>query len=129
MVTGEDISTLRFKVIRQYKQLLFMGREYPYAGSLQQSVRANVLANRILTFSRGYRYFRENLHAGFKKNAGLTDVKEIEQKLKFAEYIERGIWYIDGNCDKFITKCDNRNCCVVLRTEISRIETTILRQR
>ncbi|KAK9495342.1 hypothetical protein V1508DRAFT_348948 [Lipomyces doorenjongii] len=69
MVTGEDISTLRFKVIRQYKQLLFMGREYP----------------------RGYGYFRENLHAGFKKNAGLTDVKEIEQKLKFAEYIEREI--------------------------------------
>ncbi|KAK9390292.1 hypothetical protein V1515DRAFT_528026 [Lipomyces mesembrius] len=69
MVPGKDISTLRFKVIRQYKQLLFMGREYP----------------------RGYRYFRENLHAGFKKNAGLTDAKEIEQKLKFAEYIEREI--------------------------------------
>ncbi|KAK9318452.1 hypothetical protein V1522DRAFT_392836 [Lipomyces starkeyi] len=86
MVTGED---MRFKVIRQYKQLLFMGREYPYAGSIQLSARSSVLANRILAFSRGYRYFRENLHAGFKKNAGLTNVKEIEQKLKFAEYIER----------------------------------------
>ncbi|KAK9237957.1 hypothetical protein V1525DRAFT_376007 [Lipomyces kononenkoae] len=69
MVSRIDTLALRYKVIRQFKQLLLMGREYP----------------------RGYRYFRDNLHAGFKKNAGLTDVKEIEQKLKFAEHIEREI--------------------------------------
>ncbi|KAK9264321.1 growth hormone-inducible soluble protein-like protein [Lipomyces tetrasporus] len=68
-MSGRDISTLRSKVIRQYKQLLFMGREYP----------------------RGYKYFRDKVHAGFKKNADLTDAEEIEQKLKFAEYIEREI--------------------------------------
>ncbi|KAK9464639.1 hypothetical protein V1512DRAFT_212756 [Lipomyces arxii] len=60
---------LRYRVIRQYKQLLFMGREYP----------------------RGYVFFRDRLHAGFMRNANITDEREIEQKLKFAEFIEKEI--------------------------------------
>ncbi|KAK9380851.1 uncharacterized protein V2V93DRAFT_240223 [Kockiozyma suomiensis] len=60
---------LRYKVIRQYKQLLYMGREYP----------------------RGYQFFRDRLHSGFMNNANITDDKQIEQKLRFAEFLEKEI--------------------------------------
>ncbi|KAK7206240.1 ghiso-like protein [Myxozyma melibiosi] len=60
---------LRYRVIRQYKQLLFMGREYP----------------------RGYQFFRDKLHSGFMKNRDLVDASQIEEKLRFAEFIEKEI--------------------------------------
>lgn len=42
---------------------------------------------------RGYQFFRDRLHSGFMNNANITDDKQIEQKLRFAEFLEKGRVY------------------------------------
>ncbi|KAK9476780.1 hypothetical protein V1514DRAFT_284521 [Lipomyces japonicus] len=59
--------SLRYQVLRQYKELLYMGRDYP----------------------QGYKYFRDKLHDGFMKNSALSDSSQILAKLQFGEYMMR----------------------------------------
>ncbi|KAK9462529.1 growth hormone-inducible soluble protein-like protein [Lipomyces oligophaga] len=63
------MSELRYKVIAQYKQLLYMGRDYP----------------------RGYTFFRNKLHAGFMQHADLVSHEDINARLRIAEYIQKEI--------------------------------------
>ncbi|KAK6544262.1 hypothetical protein TWF694_000964 [Orbilia ellipsospora] len=63
------MSTLRYKVLNTYKELLFLGKSYPL----------------------GYTYFRTRCHAAFSKAAGITDEAEIEKKLALAEYVKKEI--------------------------------------
>ncbi|KAK9472539.1 uncharacterized protein V1510DRAFT_417036 [Dipodascopsis tothii] len=63
------MSDLRLRVLRRYKELLYMGRDYP----------------------QGYVFFRDRLHRAFKSKAGLTDHAQIERQLAFTDYIEREI--------------------------------------
>ncbi|RMZ70244.1 hypothetical protein GMOD_00000311 [Pyrenophora seminiperda CCB06] len=58
---------LRHQVIRIYKDLLFMGREYP----------------------QGYDYFRTRLHKAFASQRHLTDEAKIKQGIERAEYVKR----------------------------------------
>ncbi|KAL1587174.1 hypothetical protein WHR41_04313 [Cladosporium halotolerans] len=60
---------LRHEVIRVYKQLLYMGREYPL----------------------GYDYFRPRLHKAFSAKADLQDEAEIRKGLEQAEYVKKEI--------------------------------------
>ncbi|KAK1917130.1 hypothetical protein P3342_011975 [Pyrenophora teres f. teres] len=60
---------LRHQVIRIYKDLLFMGREYP----------------------QGYDYFRTRLHKAFASQRHLTDEAKIKQGIERAEYVKREI--------------------------------------
>ncbi|KAH7558194.1 hypothetical protein BM1_05466 [Bipolaris maydis] len=55
---------LRHQVIRIYKDLLYMGREYP----------------------QGYDYFRTRLHKAFASQRHLTDEAKIKQGIERAEY-------------------------------------------
>ncbi|GAB7361218.1 hypothetical protein MBLNU230_g1281t1 [Neophaeotheca triangularis] len=57
-------SPLRHEVIRIYKELLYMGREYPL----------------------GYAYFRPRLHKAFAAKANLQDEAEIKKGIEQAEY-------------------------------------------
>ncbi|RYO57235.1 hypothetical protein AA0113_g7958 [Alternaria arborescens] len=59
---------LRHQVIRIYKDLLFMGREYP----------------------QGYDYFRTRLHKAFASQKNLTDEAKIKQGIERAEYVKKG---------------------------------------
>ncbi|TGZ84515.1 LYR family protein [Ascodesmis nigricans] len=59
----------RHNVIRIYKELLWLGREYPL----------------------GYKYFRDRLHKAFSARAGLTDPAEIEKGVRLAEYVKKEI--------------------------------------
>ncbi|CAN9136520.1 unnamed protein product [Alternaria alternata] len=63
---------LRHQVIRIYKDLLFMGREYP----------------------QGYDYFRTRLHKAFASQKNLTDEAKIKQGIERAEYVKKGklVW-------------------------------------
>ncbi|CAN9147163.1 unnamed protein product [Alternaria alternata] len=63
---------LRHQVIRIYKDLLFMGREYP----------------------QGYDYFRTRLHKAFTSQKNLTDEAKIKQDIERAEYVKKGklVW-------------------------------------
>ncbi|CAI9638033.1 unnamed protein product [Alternaria burnsii] len=61
--------TLRHQVIRIYKDLLFMGREYP----------------------QGYDYFRTRLHKAFASQKNLTDEAKIKQGIERAEYVKKEI--------------------------------------
>ncbi|GAB7337395.1 hypothetical protein MBLNU457_g2740t1 [Dothideomycetes sp. NU457] len=60
---------LRRQVIQVYKELLFMGKEYP----------------------RGYDYFRPRLHKAFMSKANLTDETEIKKGIAQAEYVKKEI--------------------------------------
>ncbi|CAN6602402.1 hypothetical protein TRVA0_002S01112 [Trichomonascus vanleenenianus] len=58
---------LRRKVLYLYKELLYMGKEYP----------------------QGYDFFRGRLKRAFKNNSGIKDPKEIEKRLEHGEYIKK----------------------------------------
>lgn len=62
-------TTLRYRVIHIYKELLEMGKEYPL----------------------GYDYFRPRLHKAFMSQAHLTDPKKIEEGIQRAEYVKKEI--------------------------------------
>ncbi|KXL44513.1 hypothetical protein M433DRAFT_4964 [Acidomyces richmondensis BFW] len=59
---------LRHEVIRVYKELLFLGREYPL----------------------GYRYFQPRLHNAFMAKAGLQDEEQIRKAIDRAKYVKKG---------------------------------------
>ncbi|GAB7353878.1 hypothetical protein MBLNU459_g4233t1 [Dothideomycetes sp. NU459] len=62
-------SPLRFRVIRIYKELLYLGREYPL----------------------GYDYFRPRLHKAFASKSGLKDENDIKKGIEAAEYVKKEI--------------------------------------
>ena len=62
-------TTLRYQVIRIYKELLYLGREYPL----------------------GYEYFRPRLHKAFSSKANLTNETEIKKGIESAEYVKKEI--------------------------------------
>ncbi|RMY59731.1 hypothetical protein D0863_11833 [Hortaea werneckii] len=57
-------SPLRHQVIRVYRELLYLGREYPL----------------------GYDYFRPRLHKAFMAKSGLQDEEQIRKGIEQAEY-------------------------------------------
>ncbi|RPB21689.1 hypothetical protein L211DRAFT_790283, partial [Terfezia boudieri ATCC MYA-4762] len=57
------------QVIKIYKELLFLGREYPL----------------------GYEYFRPRCHAAFMSNASVTDPAEIQKGIERAEFAKKEI--------------------------------------
>jgi len=61
--------SLRHKVVRIYKELLYLGREYPL----------------------GYTYFRSRLHAAFISKAALSGEDEIAVAIARAEYVKKEI--------------------------------------
>ncbi|KAL0932851.1 complex 1 protein [Colletotrichum truncatum] len=61
---------LRRQVIAIYKELLYLGREYPL----------------------GYDYFRPRLHKAFSANAGLRDEQAIRKGIERAEYVKKGMF-------------------------------------
>ncbi|KZF25031.1 LYR motif-containing protein 5A, partial [Xylona heveae TC161] len=61
--------SLRHQVIRIYKDLLYLGREYPL----------------------GYDYFRPRLHKAFAARAGLTNEEEIKRGIQRAEFVKKEI--------------------------------------
>ena len=65
-------NSLKPAVKRVYKELLYMGREYP----------------------RGYDYFRPRLHGAFASKANLTDENEIKKAIEQAEYLKKGPSFI-----------------------------------
>ncbi|KAI5297825.1 hypothetical protein KEM55_004188 [Ascosphaera atra] len=66
--------SLRHQVLGAYKELLFLGRNYP----------------------AGYQFFRDKLHDGFARQRHLTDEDEIRKKLAGAEYIKKGMHELMG---------------------------------
>lgn len=60
---------LRYQVIRIYKELLYLGREYPL----------------------GYDYFRPRLHKAFSSKANLTSEAEIKKGIESAGYVKKEI--------------------------------------
>ncbi|OCL07826.1 hypothetical protein AOQ84DRAFT_294360 [Glonium stellatum] len=60
---------LRYQVIRLYKELLYMGREYPL----------------------GYDYFRQRLHKAFASQANLRDDEQIRRGIERAEFVKKEI--------------------------------------
>jgi hypothetical protein len=60
---------LRRQVIRIYKELLYLGREYPL----------------------GYDYFRPRLHKAFASQADLKDEKQIKKGIERAEFVRKEI--------------------------------------
>jgi hypothetical protein len=61
--------SLRHQVIRIYRDLLFLGREYP----------------------QGYDYFRPRLHKAFASQRHLTDQEQIRNGIKRAEFVKKEI--------------------------------------
>ncbi|KAG5662485.1 hypothetical protein KAF25_004903 [Fusarium avenaceum] len=60
---------LRRQVIAVYKELLYLGREYPL----------------------GFDYFRPRLHKAFISKAGERDEEKIRKGIKQAEYVKKEI--------------------------------------
>ncbi|KAL4881599.1 NADH-ubiquinone oxidoreductase complex 1/LYR family protein [Aspergillus karnatakaensis] len=60
---------LRRQVINVYKELLFMGREYPL----------------------GYEYFRNRLHRAFSSQSNIQDEEEIKKRITRAEFVKKEI--------------------------------------
>lgn len=58
----------RYEVFRIYKELLFLGREYPL----------------------GYDYFRPRLQKAFKAKKHLENEDEIKKSIEQAEYVKKG---------------------------------------
>ncbi|BCS27223.1 electron transfer flavoprotein regulatory factor 1 [Aspergillus puulaauensis] len=63
---------LRRQVINIYKELLYMGREYPL----------------------GYEYFRTRLHRAFSSQAKLQNDDEIRKGIARAEFVKKGLYYV-----------------------------------
>ncbi|KAJ4165753.1 hypothetical protein LMH87_007373 [Akanthomyces muscarius] len=61
--------SLRHQVIAIYKELLYLGREYPL----------------------GYGYFRPRLHKAFMAKSSERDEDKIRQGIKQAEYVKKEI--------------------------------------
>ncbi|KAJ5168179.1 uncharacterized protein N7482_003773 [Penicillium canariense] len=59
---------LRRQVINVYKELLWLGREYPL----------------------GYQYFRDRLHRAFVGQAHITDEEQIRKGIARAEFVKKG---------------------------------------
>lgn len=59
---------LRQRVLYLYKELVYMGRDYP----------------------AGYSFFIQRLRQAFRKKSILTDPVEIEKGLALGEYIKKG---------------------------------------
>ncbi|KAI9751296.1 MAG: hypothetical protein M1815_001260 [Lichina confinis] len=66
-MTSCSSSKLRSEVIQIYKELLYLGRDYPL----------------------GYSYFRPRLHQAFASKAGLTDDKDIRKGIEQAIYVKK----------------------------------------
>ncbi|SLM34428.1 hypothetical protein LPUS_03182 [Lasallia pustulata] len=62
--------TLRQQVLNIYKELLYLGREYPL----------------------GYSYFKPRLHKAFASQAGLKDEEEIKKGIARAEFVKKGLY-------------------------------------
>ncbi|KAJ5217205.1 hypothetical protein N7468_010213 [Penicillium chermesinum] len=62
---------LRRQVVNVYKELLFLGREYPL----------------------GYKYFRDRLHRAFAGQAHLQDEEEIRKGIARAEFVKKGMFF------------------------------------
>lgn len=60
---------LRYQVIRIYKELLYLGRDYP----------------------QGYDYFRNRLRKAFASQQHITDEAEIRDGIKRAEFVKKEI--------------------------------------
>ncbi|XP_047210812.1 LYR motif-containing protein 5B isoform X2 [Girardinichthys multiradiatus] len=58
---------LRAEVVRLYKNLLYLGREYPKGGD----------------------YFRDRLKAAFTKNKSVQDPEQIKAMIARGEYVAR----------------------------------------
>ncbi|KAH0599025.1 hypothetical protein MHUMG1_03139 [Metarhizium humberi] len=65
---------LRRQVIAIYKELLYLGREYPL----------------------GYRYFQPRLHKAFMSRAAERSEDKIRAGIAQAEYVKKEIKYIYG---------------------------------
>ncbi|KAF2444452.1 LYR motif-containing protein 5A [Karstenula rhodostoma CBS 690.94] len=61
--------TLRHRVINIYKELLFLGREYPL----------------------GYEYYRTRLHKAFASQQHVTDEEQIRKGIERAEFVKKEI--------------------------------------
>ncbi|KAF2641445.1 hypothetical protein P280DRAFT_469064 [Massarina eburnea CBS 473.64] len=61
-------TTLRHQVIHIYKELLFLGREYP----------------------QGFDYYRKRLHKAFASQQHLTDEDQIRKGIARAEFVKKG---------------------------------------
>lgn len=61
-----------------WTELLYLGREYPL----------------------GYSYFRDRLHQAFRSRAALKDEEEIKREIRKAEYVKKGVCYLNDR--KFI---------------------------
>ncbi|KAJ5532761.1 LYR motif-containing protein 5A [Penicillium frequentans] len=60
---------LRRQVINVYKELLWLGREYPL----------------------GYKYFRDRLHRAFSGQAHLEDEEQIRKGIARAEFVKKEV--------------------------------------
>ncbi|KAK2741414.1 hypothetical protein FQN55_008330 [Onygenales sp. PD_40] len=60
--------SLRHQVVNIYKELLYLGREYPL----------------------GYQFFRDRLHRAFASQAHITDEEQIINGIRRAEYVKKG---------------------------------------
>ncbi|KAJ5809903.1 uncharacterized protein N7503_002121 [Penicillium pulvis] len=60
---------LRRQVINVYKELLWLGREYPL----------------------GYKYFRDRLHRAFAGQAHLQDEEQIRKGIARAEFVKKEV--------------------------------------
>jgi len=61
--------TLRHRVIRIYKELLYLGRDYP----------------------QGYNYFRNRLHTAFASQRHVTDQAKVADGIRRAEFVKKEI--------------------------------------
>ncbi|KAF2233688.1 hypothetical protein EV356DRAFT_503196, partial [Viridothelium virens] len=96
-------STLRHDVIRIYKELLYLGREYPL----------------------GYDYFRPRLHKAFASQAGLRHEDKIKEAIGRAQYVKKGM-SCNGQPKLKLIECDSsRNRSIILLETISNVKATI----
>ncbi|KAK2789520.1 hypothetical protein FQN52_006048 [Onygenales sp. PD_12] len=65
--------SLRHQVVNIYKELLYLGREYPL----------------------GYQFFRDRLHRAFASQAHITDEEQIVNGIRRAEYVKKEIEALD----------------------------------
>ncbi|KAH9861980.1 hypothetical protein IAQ61_010181 [Plenodomus lingam] len=72
---------LRYQVIRIYKELLYLGRDYP----------------------QGYDYFRNRLRKAFASQQHITDEAEIRDGIKRAEFVKKEIEALYGLLHPFGT--------------------------
>ncbi|XP_078112458.1 LYR motif-containing protein 5B [Sander vitreus] len=61
------VNPLRAEVVRLYKNLLYLGREYP----------------------KGSEYFRDRLRAAFTKNKSVREPEKIQEMIARGEYVAK----------------------------------------